>query len=59
MKYKYVMSIGFPTAEHKEVVDLPDDFTEDQVQEDYKEWCNNFLDGGFWKLEDGDTGESS
>lgn len=58
MKYQYVLSIGLSNAEHKKVVDHPADVTEDQVNEDYKQWCDNFMDGGFWKLEAGEEGES-
>jgi len=57
MKVKYTLSIGFANAKHKETVELPDDFTDAQIEDDYEGWCSNYLDGGWSKVEE-DGGEA-
>lgn len=51
MKIEYTLSIGFSNAKHKETVELPDEYTDDEIEADYDGWCQNYLDGGWVKLE--------
>jgi len=48
MKVKFVLSIGFPTAKHTEIVDLDDEDydTDEAIEEAYQEWVDNLLNGG-------------
>lgn len=48
MKVIFTLSIGFPTAKQKDVMDFPEDATDEEIEEDYKIWQSNFIDGG-WK----------
>lgn len=50
MQVQLTLSIGFPTAKQKEVVELEDDMSEAEIEEYYQEWCSNFIDGGWEKL---------
>lgn len=54
MKLKYTLSIGFCNAEHKETVELPDDSTDGDIELDYQTWCNNYIDGGWRKIDESD-----
>lgn len=57
MKVEFILGTGFAGAIHKELVDLPNDYTEDDIEEIYQEWANNFLDKSWSILEDiGDVG---
>lgn len=51
-KYKYYLGIGFPGAEHEEIVGFPDDVTEADVEEDFQDWMNGYLDAGFYEVEE-------
>lgn len=52
MKVKFSLGIGIHNATHKEEVELPDDYTEDQIEEVYLDWRSNYLDGGWTKLDE-------
>ena len=51
-KYKYYLGIGFPGVEHVEIVGFPDDVTEADVEEDFQDWMNGYLDAGFYEVEE-------
>ena len=50
VKYKFTLSIGYPTAKRSEIIELDDDMSEEEIEEVWIEWCNNFIDGGWSKL---------
>lgn len=52
MKVEFILDTGFAGATHKELVELPNDYTEDDIEEMYQEWANNFLDKSWYILED-------
>lgn len=52
MKVEFILGTGFAGATHKELVELPNDYTEDDIEEMYQEWANNFLDKSWYILED-------
>jgi len=47
MKVKMTLSIGFPVATRKEIIELDDDMTDDELHEEWELWSNNYIDGGF------------
>ena len=54
MRVEFNLDTGFAGANHKEVLDLPDDYSEDDIEDVYQDWTNNFL-GKYWIiLEDSD-----
>jgi len=54
MKVKFLLSIGYSGAEHSCVEEYPDGTTDEEISQDYEAWCQNYLDGGWWKVEDGE-----
>lgn len=53
MKVEFTLGTGFANAVHKEIVDLPDDYSEEDIEDIYQEWANNFLDKS-WSILGGD-----
>lgn len=51
MKVEFYLGISFVGAEHVEEVELPDDYTEQDIQEELNDWVNNWLDCG-WQIID-------
>ena len=55
--YRFTLSIGFVGAKHDDEfpIEFPDDATEDDieeiVQEEWLEWSNNYIDGGWHALD--------
>lgn len=49
MKVQFTLSIGFVGARHKEVVELDDDMTEDELDAAWTEWSQFYIDGG-WEV---------
>ena len=52
MKVEFILGTGFAGATHKELVDLPDDYAEDDIEDMYQEWANSFLDKSCHILEE-------
>lgn len=50
MKVKFTLSIGYPGADHAEVVDCEDDATDRELEEAWLEWTYNYIDGGWSRL---------
>lgn len=46
-----VMLVTYGQAKISETVELPDDYTDDQIQEEYLNWQAEQLDGGWSRLE--------
>jgi len=55
MKVKFTLGIGFSGARQVEVVELPDDYTEDDIYAELDEWKYQYIDAGFQVLEDDDV----
>lgn len=47
MKINVSLSIGFVGAVHEDELELPDDATEDDIDEAAKEWAWNYIDIGW------------
>ncbi len=51
MKVKFYLSVGVGEGQ-EEIVDLPDDFTEGEIEDDFLEWRAGYLDSCWIKLDD-------
>jgi hypothetical protein len=49
--YRFTLSIGFPTAEHDDEVELDDGLTDEEVYEEWTQWAWNYIDGGPEKID--------
>jgi hypothetical protein len=49
-KIQFSLSIGFSGAEHRTVIEFPDDATDEQIEAEYEIWCQNYMDGGWWDV---------
>lgn len=54
MKVKFTLGIGYSGANREEEVELPDDWTEEQIHEELLLWSDDYIDVGFDILEDDD-----
>lgn len=52
MKVKFSLGIGFAGAVHKETMDYEDDTTDELIEQDFGVWCQNYIDGAWWKVEE-------
>ena len=52
MKVKFYLSVGVGDGQ-EEIVYLPDDFTEDEIEDEFLEWRAGYLDSCWIKLDDG------
>ncbi|MBF8418928.1 DUF7167 family protein [Heyndrickxia coagulans] len=51
-KYRFCVGTNFATGiQFKEIVELPDDITEDERQEEFEEWLWEQLDAYYEKVE--------
>lgn len=51
-KYKFYIDTGYVRSKKEEIVELPDDYTEEQVQLEYDNWVGNNAELSWWKVED-------
>lgn len=54
MKVRYHLEIGNGEGQY-EVVELPDNFTEEDIEEDFLEWRAGYLDSCWEILDDNNT----
>ena len=61
MKAEVTLSIGYPTASHKDVIEIDDDEynecntddeRDDLLGEYWQDWANNYIEGGCVPLEE-------
>ena len=52
MKFRFSLSIGIAGAIQEEIVDIPDDWAEEDIEEEYQLWSINYLDGGWKEMEE-------
>lgn len=52
MKVEFYLGIGYPSANHRTVVNLPDDYTDEDITQSLEDWVGNYLDMGYNILED-------
>ena len=46
MKVEFTLSTGFAAARRIEIFDYDDDVTDEELDEDWKDWIWNYIDGG-------------
>lgn len=51
-RIKFSLSIGYANAGHEEVVEFDDDATDEQIEQDYQDWCSSYIDGGWWPADE-------
>ena len=51
-KYRAFMSIGFPTAKREEEFEFEDDATEAEIEQEVRDWMENYLEWGFYEIEE-------
>ncbi|MDQ0174461.1 DUF7167 family protein [Bacillus chungangensis] len=49
--YKFFLHTGFAGCTQEEIVELPSDLSEEEVEEEFKDWVWNLLDGHYEELE--------
>ena len=54
MLVKFTLGIGYSGANREEEVELPDDWTEEQIHEELLLWSDDYIDVGFDILGDDD-----
>lgn len=52
MKVRAYLSIGFAGADREEILDLPDGLTEEQIEEEVRDWMSNYLDWSYARVDD-------
>lgn len=53
MKVKFYVSIGYADADHEDEVEFEDGTAAEEIEEAWKEWCQDYIDG-YWKVVDDD-----
>lgn len=51
MKVKFYAFVGYYSG-YEEIVDLPDDFTDEDIEREFLTWCDNYVEYGWHKEED-------
>ena len=54
-KYRFRLSIGYPSAVHEDEIDFDSEPTEEELQEDLRDWANDYIEYWAEKIEDGDS----
>jgi len=52
MKIKVHLSIGYPGACHDDELEVPDDSTEDDLENETRDWAFNYIEYYYEKIED-------
>lgn len=52
MKVKFMLGTGLIGSYREQVFGLPNDYTEDDIEAEYQEWVNDFLDKSWVVLEE-------
>jgi len=57
IKIKVYLSIGFYDSIREEVLELDDGVTDEEIEEEVRDWKNNYIEWGWKKLPEGDEVE--
>lgn len=49
-KVRVYLTIGFPTAMWRDVFEVEDDTTEDEIEDIFRDWAMDHVDWGFEEL---------
>lgn len=50
MEIKAILSIGYPTAKHTGIIEVDDNATDEDIDEEVQIWANNYIDIGWKKV---------
>lgn len=51
-RIEFYLGIGYPGAEHKEMVEFDDNATDEEIEECFEDWKNDYIDAGWQEAED-------
>ena len=51
-KIKFYADLGYVGANREEIVEVPDSYTEEDIEEMFECWLSNYLDCGFIEIEE-------
>ena len=49
-RFKFYLSIGYANAAHEEIVEIPDDYTDADIDEMFDVWVQNYIDAGYEEI---------
>lgn len=58
IRVKVWLSIGFPQAAHADVLEIDDDATDDEIEEEVRDWKDSLTEWG-WSRLDAEDGQGS
>lgn len=44
MKVNVTLSIGYPSAQHEDVLELDDNVTDAEIDQEVQDWANNYIE---------------
>lgn len=53
-KIKFYLGTGFYGCDHEETFEFPDDLSDEEIEEEYKDWVDNRLDRSWYEIIDED-----
>lgn len=53
-KIRFYLSIGFATAKHVEDFEFPDDVSDEEIEEEYQEWADDYIEKEWYDVVDED-----
>lgn len=51
MKVEFYLSIGLAGADRTDIVELPDSYSDEDIEDEYQEWKGGYMDTCWNKLE--------
>lgn len=51
--YEFVLETGFAGSVHRDIIELPFDFTEEEIEDEFQSWKGNLIEGSWREIEDG------
>lgn len=51
-KVKFYLSIGFQDASYEEIIEFEDDITREEIEEEFQDWKNGYIDMGWHDMEE-------
>ena len=49
-RFKFYLGIGYANAAHEEIVEVPDDYTDEDIDEMFNGWMWNYIDVGYEEI---------
>lgn len=51
MKVEFYLSIGLAGADRTDIVELPDNYSDEDIEDEYQEWKGGYMDSYWNKLD--------